>query len=120
MGFASLNPSYDLGAFMEIVWSLPRRLEIAQVRWRLVFAGRHQVAVAAAVVGLLSDPKQLVVTGAVILKPFRIFDRQATIGLRHRPWAVVGVVDQGDIVAQHIGLGPIEDEALLDDRLVVG
>src|SRR5215469_12732210 len=100
--------------------SLPRLLEISQVRRRLAFAGRHQIAIAAAIIGLLPDPDQLVVAGAVIFEPFRILGRQTAIGLRHRPRARVGIVDQGDVVAHGIRLGPIEDEALSDYRLVVG
>src|SRR5580704_5869895 len=75
--------------------SLPHPPEIPQIRRRLVLAGGHEVAVAAAVIGLRADLDQLLVARAVILLPHRIGRRLSTVALEHRPRPREGVIDQG-------------------------
>src|SRR5262247_3528190 len=96
---------------------LPRLLEISQVRRRLVFLGGHQVAVRAEEIVLVPDRDVMVVLGTVVLVPDRIV--VATIFLGDGPGAGQRIVDRRDLVQQQVAIGAIEDEALLDDRLVV-
>src|SRR6266581_4748836 len=47
--------------------SIPRRVEVAQVRRLLAFLGRHQIAVSAHKIVLLADHDVIVVLGAEVL-----------------------------------------------------
>jgi hypothetical protein len=78
------------------------RLEISQIRRRLILRCGHDGAVRALEVGLIADHALAV---AAVLGPFRIFLRQAPIGLEHRPGAREGIVDKRDLFmeAQRIG-----------------
>src|SRR5215470_5462548 len=97
--------------------SLPALLEIAQVRWRLVFARRHQQAVRAQHVVLLADGDVRIAFGADVLEPDEV--ALAAIRLDHRPGAGERIVDGGDLVDQDVGIALVERDALLDDGLVV-
>src|SRR5262245_11934555 len=63
--------------------SLPALLEIAQVRRRLVLAGRHQQAIRAEHVVLLPDGDVRIAFGADVLDPEEV--ALAAILLDHRP-----------------------------------
>src|ERR1700680_3820206 len=86
-------------------------LEVSQIGRRLVLAGGHEVAVAAAIVGLLADLDQLLVARAIIFLPDR--GRVAPVGLQNRPGTRIGIVDQGDLVVQQRGVLLVEIDALL-------
>src|SRR5215467_8900383 len=76
-----------------------RRLEIFQIRRRLILRCGHDGAVRALEIGLIADLDHALAVASV-LGPFRIFVRQAAIGLEHRPWAREGMIDQGDLVVE--------------------
>src|SRR5438445_4980843 len=63
---------------------LLRRLEISQIRRRLILGRGHDRAVRALEIGLLADLEDAL-TVAAVLGPFRVFVGQAAIGLEHRP-----------------------------------
>ena len=44
----------------------------------------------------------------------------APIGARHGPGAGERVVDDGDLVVEHVGLGAVEEHALVHHRLLIG
>src|SRR5215470_13247048 len=97
--------------------SLPALLEIAQVRWRLVLARRHQQAVRAQHVVLLADGDVRIAFGADVLEPDEV--ALAAILFDDRPGARERIVDGGDLVDQDVGIALVERDALLDDGLVV-
>src|ERR1700719_1496676 len=100
--------------------SLPRLLEVAQIRWRLVFLGRHQQAVGAEEVDLVGDADMDVVLGADVLAPPDWFGGcSAPKVLGDRPGTSQSVVDGGDLVVQHVGIAFVEPDALPDDGPVV-
>src|SRR5262245_35957967 len=92
---------------------LLRLIEIPQVRWRLVLARRHQQAVAAQEILLFSDLYLMLVLAADRLEPGGA--ALAVIGARHRPGPRQGVVDHRDVVAQDVGIDPVEIDALVHD-----
>ena len=63
------NPPANFSRVQMVGCGLFPRLEIAQVRRRLVLLGRHQIAVAADEIVLLADHDVVVVLGAVVLVP---------------------------------------------------
>src|SRR5262249_52336884 len=63
--------------------SLPRLIEVAQIRRLLAFASGHQIAVGAQKIILLADGDVVVGFIAIILVPDRIF--LAAIALHHCP-----------------------------------
>src|SRR5882724_5536990 len=73
-------------------------LELAQVRRRLILAGRHQEAVGAEEILLLADLHLVLVLAADGLEPGRF--PLPVIGPRHRPRARERIIDHGDVVAQ--------------------
>src|ERR1700722_9042962 len=104
-------------------WSSTRspslhRIEIAQVRRRLAFAGRHQAAVGAEEIVLPAD-EEVVVVGAFagMLEPCGL--AFAPVDPGHRPWPRQGVVDGGDLVLQGVRIVAVEMDVFLDDGLVV-
>ena len=94
-----------------------RQIEVPQVRCRLVLAQRHQMAVGAAEVAFLANDDVVIGLGAEIFRPDRL--ALAIVIARHRPRPREGVVDGGDLGVQTIGVGRVEENALLDDRPVV-
>src|SRR5258705_11721576 len=99
--------------------SLPRRIEITQVRRRLALAARHQEAIGAQVVDLAADPDQRGPLDAIGLDPVEMRLRLAQISLVDGPRPRQRIVDHGDLVMQDIRIGLVEIDALLEDRLVV-
>src|SRR5215467_11120877 len=95
-----------------------RRLEISQIRRRLILHRGHDGAVPALEIGLIADLEDAFAVAAV-LWPLRIFVRQAAIGLEHRPRTREGVIDQGDLVVEARWISLVDEQALLDDRFVV-
>src|SRR3984957_7950104 len=75
--------------------SLLHLLEISQVGRRLIAARRHELAVAALVVGFVADLHEPVVADAVVFEPVGELARIARVGLLHLPWTRIGVVGQG-------------------------
>src|SRR5881396_2725185 len=69
MGFAALNPSYGLPRFLPTRASLPRLLEIAQIRRCLVLFGGHQESFRAQEIVFLADDDLRVALGAKSLAP---------------------------------------------------
>src|SRR6516164_9879415 len=96
-----------------------RRLEILQVRRRLVIAGGHEVAVSAEEVVLLADDDLIVALHARALVPFRPWIGVAAKRLVDAPWPRQSVVVDGDLVVQDVGIVLVEMKALLEHRLVV-
>src|SRR5262245_4077697 len=94
-------------------------LEMSQIGRFLPLAHRHQQAVGADEVALVADRDGTVVLGAQILAPDREWVRIASIALGYRPGAGERVVEHGDVVAQHVAIGLVEIDALLDDGAVV-
>src|SRR5580704_827400 len=84
----------------------------------LVLLGRHQIAVDADEIGFLVEHEIVVLGAAIGLDPERV--GFAVVVARHRPRLRIGMVDGGDPVMQALGVGGIEEYALLDDGPVVG
>src|SRR6516165_2436571 len=100
--------------------SLPRLLEILQIRRRLVLLRRHQVAVGADIVDLPADADMRIVLGADRLAPpDRLLARGPAVVLGDGPGPRQGMVDGGDLVVQEIAVGLVEIDALLDHGLIV-
>src|SRR5262249_59922258 len=78
--------------------SLPRLLEIPQIRRGLILLGGHQEAVPAENIMLIGDPNVSVVLGAIVVEPNRIVI--ALVTFVDRPWAGQGMVVDGDFVMQ--------------------
>src|SRR5579883_1621928 len=91
--------------------------EVAQVRRRLAFARRHQVAVAADEIIALADDDVVVVLGAIVLVPDHVAD--AAIAFVHRPRPREGMIDDRDLVVHDFRIGFIEADSLSHNRLVV-
>src|SRR5215471_15351671 len=96
---------------------LPRLIEAAQVRGLLILPDRHQEAIGAQEIILLADDDVLVVGGADVLAPSVV--ALATIAAGDGPGPRQRVVDGGDLVAQQVGIGLVEADALLDDGALV-
>src|SRR5215468_7596460 len=96
---------------------LPRLIEMAQVRRLLVLPDRHQIAIGAEEIVLLADDDVLVVGGTYVLTPSVV--ALASIAAGHRPGPRERAVDDGDLVAQHVRVGLVEADALLDDGALV-
>src|SRR5579871_5589097 len=96
---------------------LPRLLEIAQVRRRLVLLGGHQKPVAGNEIILLADKHVMIGLTAIVVLPQ--FVAVAPVGLRDRPRPRQRVVDRGDLIVQEIRIVLVEINPLQDDRLVV-
>src|SRR6266478_3588258 len=80
--------------------SLPR-LEIPQIRRRLILQGWHQVAICTEEIVFLADDDVTVVLGAVVFEPDHV--TVAAIALVHGPWSRQCMVDGGDVVVQDVG-----------------
>src|SRR5215475_9346999 len=91
--------------------------EIAGVRGRLVFARRHQIAIAGEEVVFLADNDMIVVLAALILRPQDV--ALAPVRLQHRPWPGQRVVDGGDLITKQVLVLGVERDALVDNRLIV-
>ena len=76
--------------------SLSRLLEIAQIGWRLILAGRHQVAVAAHEIVLLADDDVIVVLGAIILVPAVVRDALISLDPKETFCVDAGIVSPCD------------------------
>src|SRR5262252_9101840 len=96
---------------------LARLIEIAQIRGLLILPDRHQEAIGAQEVILLADDDMLVVGGADVFAPSVV--ALATVAASHRPGTCERVVDDGDLVAQHVRVRLVETDALLDDGPLV-
>ncbi len=86
-------------------------LEIAQVRRRLILAGRHQEAVGAKEILLLADLHLVLVLAADGLEPGRF--PLPVVGPRHRPGTRKRIIDHRDVVAQDRSGCPVEVDALV-------
>src|SRR5262245_42908747 len=102
-----------------ILWSPLRLLEIPQVGRRLVLLGGHEEAVGAEVIVFRADHDLGVALGAVVLRPLRARARVALESLVGGPRPRERVVEDRDQVMQDVGVGLVEEEALLEYRLVV-
>src|SRR5215472_14558908 len=108
----SLNPSY-------VIRSLPRLLEIPQIRRPLAFLRRHQQAIPADHVVLLADANMWVALGAIPRNPHFPFARIANVILGHCPRTRQRVIKDRHFVMQDIAVGPVEVNALPDHSLIV-
>src|SRR3984957_16245593 len=99
--------------------SLPRLIEIARVGRRLPFLGRHQIAVAAHVVGVLADGEPGIVLGADELLPDRLSIGAAAVALGGGPRTRERMIDGGDLVVEDVRIGLVLIDAFLDDGLIV-
>src|SRR5262249_9773581 len=95
------------------------RLEVAQVRRRLVLPRWHQSAVRAQEIVLPSDADVTVALGADLLEPFRLIDWLANGFLGDRPGMRERVVDRRHFVRQRVGIVLVPKDPLLDDALIV-
>src|ERR1700687_1701534 len=84
----------------------PDLLEIAQIRRRLVFARRHQIAVPADEIIVLADDNVMIVLVAIVLVPRDL--AVTTIAFVHRPGTREGVVDDRDHIVHDVVVGLIE------------
>src|SRR5262249_9335334 len=75
--------------------SLPRLIEMAQIRRRLVLAARHQEAVAAQVIKLVADADQGGAVGAIGFGPFGMLRGPAHVTLVDGPGARERIVHDG-------------------------
>src|SRR5258708_27873480 len=99
--------------------SLLSWLEIAQIRWRLVLVGRHQLAVGAAKIVFFLDADMRVGFRANLREPHRtgiwiaggLLDLD--VGPRQR------MIEHGDLVIKGVGVGLVEVDPLLDDGLII-
>src|SRR5437867_1085976 len=80
---------------MQALSSLPRLIEISQIRGRLVPAGRHQISVDADEVAFLADDDMSVFFVADILRPDRI--KLAPVAPCHCPRTSQCVVENRDL-----------------------
>src|SRR6516164_6689809 len=94
-------------------------VEIAQVRRRLVFLDRDQLAIGAEIIALVADLDPGIGLRAVVLEPHRLRIGIAAVELVDRPWPRQPVVDDGDVVVHDILVVFVEINPLLDDALVV-
>src|SRR5262245_39461084 len=92
-------------------------LEVAQARRRLVLAGRHQQAVGAQEILLLSDLHLVLVLAADGLEPGCL--SLPMIGPRHRPWARERIIDHRDVVTQDVWVVLVESDALVHHGSIV-
>src|SRR5215831_9951460 len=80
-----------------------RLFEVAQIRRRLVFLGRHEMAVPAQEVDFIPDGDMYVVFGAnLFLPPDRLIGLRAAVVLDDDPRASERVVDRGHLVVQNV------------------
>src|SRR4029453_7234503 len=109
------------GSFMAFPpWpsSLPRQVEIAQIRWRLILLGRHQEAVGTEEIVLLADDDMNVVFGAdVLAPPDRSLGGDAAIVLDDGPGTRQCIVEHRDLVVQNVGISLVEINPFLDHGL---
>src|SRR5262245_42272850 len=96
---------------------LPNLLEIPQVRRRLVFLGRHQIAVGAEHIVLFPDTDMLVALSTNRLDPDRV--ALATIVLSYRPRSGQRIVDRCNFVMENVRIRFVEVDPLLDHGLIV-
>lgn len=96
---------------------LRRFFEKFQIRRRLILARGHQVAVIAHEVALLPDIDMMVILDAEVLGPQHFGG--ATVAPGHRPWTGQGMVERRDVVVQHVPVGLVEVNPLLDDGLII-
>src|SRR5262249_47349250 len=92
-------------------------IEIARVRRPLTLPRWHQVAIRAEIIILLADRDMIVVLVAIIFSPDRV--SVALVALNHGPRTGQRVIDGGDLVIKDIGIGLVEKNPFLDNRLVV-
>src|SRR4030095_6203424 len=85
---------------------------------RLILLDRHQVAVTAHHVVVLTDPHMVIVLGTMIEMPDHIA-ALALILLGDGPGARERIVDRGDLVDQHVLVRLVERDTLLDDRFTI-
>src|SRR5712672_929451 len=97
-------------------WSLPR-LEIPQIRRRLILQGWHQVAICTEEIVFFADDDVTVVLGAVVFEPDDV--TVAAIALVHGPRTRQRMVDRRYVVVQDVGVGFVEINTLQDDRFIV-
>src|SRR5262249_18685288 len=121
--FIALLPSPALAGPV-VLFRWPRTLllsllEVAQIRRLLAFLDRHQVAVGGHEIALLADIDVLVVLRAIVEIPDQIGTGLAHVSLGHRPGPRQRIVGGGDLVDQHILVGLVDIDALLDDGLAV-
>src|SRR5262249_40433509 len=94
-----------------------RLIEIFQIRWRLILLDRHDRAVAAEVVDLLADGDPGLTFDAVVLSPPDPLC--ATVVLHHGPGPRQRIVGCGHHIVENAWLVRVNEQALLDDALVV-
>src|SRR5262249_43208495 len=84
---------------------------------RLVFLGRHQIAIGAEHIVLLPDPDMLVALGTNRLDPDRV--ALAMVVLSYRPRSGQRIVDRCNFVVENVRIRFVEVDPLLDDGLIV-
>src|SRR5262249_43018039 len=94
-------------------------IEKAQIRRLLTLLHRHQEAVGGHEVALLADIDMLIVLGAIVEVPGDVCTGFAHVALGDGPRPRQRMVDRRDLVDQHVLVGLVEMDALLDDRLAI-
>src|SRR6202521_3902777 len=122
-----ISPFWASATFAKAV-ALPRyapparsprpRLEISQVRRRLVLLRRHEQPVRAQHIVLVADHHMIVVL-AILFGPERPRIRHAPIVLHHGPGSRQRMVDDRDLVVRDLVIRRVDEDPLLDDRLIV-
>src|SRR5262252_701481 len=96
------------------------RPEIAQIGRRLILFGRHQKAIAATEVMLLTDGDVVVALAAnLVAEPDRLVGDDPLVDLVDHPRPGERMVNSCDVVVQQVRIGLVEIDALLDYCLVV-
>src|SRR5215813_10137691 len=94
-------------------------VKIAQIRRLLSLFHGHQEAVGGHEVALLADEDVLVVLSTVIEVPHNVGAGLTHVALGYCPGPRQCMVDGGDLVDQHVLVGLVEVDALLEDALSV-
>src|SRR5712671_146888 len=94
-------------------------VEIPQIRRPLIFFGGHQEAVDAQDIHFLADADQIRSFDTTGLPPLWTRICAVHVPLVHGPGTRQCMVDHGDYVVDDFGIGLIEVDALLENRLIV-
>src|SRR5262245_10990058 len=94
-------------------------LEVAQIRRRLIFLGRHQEPIGAQHVALPADLDMGIALGTDALAPDRARVLHAAIFLDRAPRARERIVERGDLHHENVRVRLVLVDALLEDALIV-
>src|SRR6266478_5201850 len=108
------NAAAGTGSLLRLAEIFP---QIFRIGWRLILLDRHEVAFAVREIQFAADRHPTIVLGAGIFLINRV--ELAPIEARYSPRPRQRMVEGGDLIAQHVRIGLVEINPLLDERLVV-